>query len=299
VTLSFPVAPMKATLGSLPPPKDDALWAYEIKWDGHRTLGFVHDGAVRLQSSLGNDVTGRYPELAPFVSAVNAHSAILDGEVVALDPEGRPSFDLLQRHATQAAFYVFDVLQIDGTDTVSLPYEQRRALLQQLVEPGSNWLVPAHRIGDGAALVEVTAEQGLEGVMAKRLGSPYVPGSRTTNWLKVKHRRIVEVAVAGFTPGKGARASTFGALLVGVAQPDGSLRFAGGVGTGFTQADLEALHMLLLERVTDDCPFPITPPRSATGDAVWVVPDLRVTLEIAEFTNDGAVRHASFLGLAP
>jgi bifunctional non-homologous end joining protein LigD len=295
--LRFPVVPMKASLGSLPPESHDHEWAYEIKWDGYRTLAFVADGGLRLQSSNSIDVTAKYPELDSFPDAVNAGSAILDGELVVLDPTGRPSFELMQRHETQVAFYLFDVLQIDGTDTVTLPYEARRALLEQLVEPGANWLVPAHQVGDGAALLAATAERGLEGVMAKRLGSPYQPGKRTPNWRKVKNRVRVEVVIGGFNAGTGNRSSTFGALLVGLPQPDGSLAFAGGVGTGFTQARLESLIAMLRPLMTATCPFVTVPPRSQTGDARWVSPELRALVEIAEFTNDGLVRHASFIDL--
>lgn len=299
MALRFPVEPMKASLGSLPPSSHDHEWAYEIKWDGYRTLAFVADGALRLQSSTGIDVTTKYPEMAGLAGAVNAPSAIIDGELVVLDAQGRPSFEMLQRHTTQAAFYAFDVLQVDGTDTVSLPYEQRRALLEQLIEPGANWLVPAYRIGEGQALLDATAAQGLEGVMAKRLGSPYQPGKRTPNWRKVKNRLSIEVVVGGFNPGTGTRANTFGALLVGLPQPDGRLKFAGGVGTGFTQARLESLHAALLERTTTTCPFDPYPPRAEVRQATWVRPDLTAVVEIAELTNDGHVRHASFIDLLP
>jgi bifunctional non-homologous end joining protein LigD len=204
---------------------------------------------------------------------------------------------MLQRHATQVAFYAFDVLQIDGTDTIALPYEHRRALLAQLLESGPNWLVPAHQIGDGAALLAVTAERGLEGVMAKRLGSPYQPDKRSPNWRKVKNRIQVEVVICGFNAGTGNRSGTFGALLVGRRDPSGVLRFAGGVGTGFTQQMLEGLRDTLRSMVVTECPFERVPPRSATGLATWVRPELCARIEIAEFTNDGLVRHASFVSL--
>ena len=122
---------------SLPPPSQDDEWAYEIKWDGYRTLAFVDDGARAAAEQQQHSTSPRkYPELGGFAAAVNAPSAILDGELVVLDDDGRPSFELMQRHESQAAFYVFDVLQIDGADTIALPYEQRRALLEQLVEAG-------------------------------------------------------------------------------------------------------------------------------------------------------------------
>lgn len=297
MALRFPVEPMKAAMGSLPPSSQDDQWAYEIKWDGYRTLAFVDDGVLRLQSSNGLDVTAKYPELAGFAEAVNAPSAIIDGELVVLDANGRPSFEMLQRHETQVAFYAFDVLQIAGNDTISLPYEQRRSLLSSLVEPGSHWMVPAHRVGDGVALFAATAERGLEGIMAKRLGSPYQVGRRSPNWRKVKHRTQVEVSIGGFNQGTGSRSNTFGALLVGVPADDGSLQFAGGVGTGFDQQMLEHLTAELRARAVPDCPFNKRPPRAYTVDATWVRPELRALVEIAEFTNEGYVRHAAFLHL--
>jgi bifunctional non-homologous end joining protein LigD len=294
MSLRYPVSPMKAAIGTLPP--DDENWAFEIKYDGYRTLAFVDGGNTRLQSSNLLDVTAKYPELAGFAASVNASSAIVDGELVVLDPDGRPSFELMQQHATQVAFYIFDVLSVDGHDTISLPYEQRRELVAGLVEVGSNWMVPVHRIGDGAALVAATVERGLEGVMAKRLGSLYVPGKRTPNWRKVKNRRTVELTIGGYSHGSGNRESTFGSLLVGVASAEG-LKFAGGVGTGFNQKTLSTLTARLRSLRTDRCPFSTLPPREYTRGAMWVRPELRAEVEIAEFTNEGYVRHSSFMDL--
>ncbi len=294
MTLRYPVAPMKAAIGTLP--SDDDKWAYEIKWDGYRTLAFVDAGQTRLQSSNLLDVTHKYGELAELAGSVNAKSAIIDGELVVLDAEGRPSFELMQQHATQVAYYVFDVLSVDGHDTIALPYEQRRELVTGLLESGPNWMVPAHRVGDGAALVAATIERGLEGVMAKRLGSTYVPGKRTPNWRKVKNRRTVHVVIGGYTPGIGNRGTTFGALLVGVFEPDG-LRFAGGVGTGFNQRTLSDLSARFRSLRSDSCPFVSLPPREYSRDAIWVRPELHASVEIAEFTNEGYVRHSSFTGL--
>jgi bifunctional non-homologous end joining protein LigD len=217
--------------------------------------------------------------------------------LVVLDEQGRPSFEGLQRHTTQVAFYAFDLLQLAGQDTIALPYEQRRSLLADVLPTGANWAVPAHRVGDGAALLAATAAQGLEGVMAKRLGSVYRPGRRSPDWRKVKNRVRTEVVVGGFTAGTGNRSSTFGALLVGRERPDGSLAFAGGVGTGFTQRLLDDLTAQLRGRATATCPFDPPPPRTVAVGATWVRPELRAHIEITEFTNDGLVRHASFVGL--
>ncbi len=297
--MKFPVAPMKAALGQLP--GDDDRWAYEIKWDGYRTILFVdstkaESERVRVQSSSGLDVSGTYGELDGIWRDVNAAQAVLDGEIVVFGDEGRPSFEGLQRHDTQVVFQAFDVLEIDGNDITGLAYEQRRDLLAQLLDTGDNWTVPGHRIGGGAELLAATAAQGLEGVMAKRLGSVYVPGKRSPNWRKVKNRVSIDVVIGGFTGGSGNRSNTFGALLVGRREGD-VLRFAGGVGTGFTQRRLEELRARMQQLVTDTSPFDPAPPREYSRDAIWVQPLLTARLEIAELTNEGYVRHASFIDL--
>lgn len=297
MTLSFPVAPMRATLGRLP--TDDAGWAYEIKWDGYRTLAFVDDGRLRLQSSHLYDVTAKYPELAELPTGVNARRVVLDGELVVLDDDGRPRFELIQRHdleQRQAALYVFDVLSVDDHDTIGLPYENRRRLLAEVLETGPNWAAPAHRVGDGSVLLAATAERGLEGVMAKRLTSTYRPGTRTKEWRKVKHRQETEVVIGGYSGGTGNRSSSFGALLVGRWDGD-RLAFAGGVGTGFTQRRLDELTRRLRELRTRACPFDPLPPTAYRRGATWVEPKLTAKVEITEFTNDGYVRQASFVDL--
>ena len=285
---------MKAGIGTIP--ADDERWAFEIKWDGYRTLAFVDGDGVRLQSSNLYDVTHKYPELSGLPGGVHAGSAILDGELVVLDDEGRPRFELIQIHTRQAAFVVFDVLQIDGRDTIGLAYEDRRRLLDQLIEPGDNWFVSAHQIGDGAALLQATFDQNLEGVMAKRLGSTYTPGKRTPDWRKVKNRRRVELVIGGFRRGEGNRSGSFGSLLVGRYEGD-TLRFAGGVGTGFDQRRLETMTKLMRRLATDDCPFDPPPPTSYRKGATWIRPELRALVEITEFTNEGYVRQASFVEL--
>ena len=302
--LSYPVLPMKATMGSAAAVPDGDDWAFEIKWDGYRTIAHVDDGAVRLQSTAGHDVTGRWPEFAELPASVHARSAILDAELVVFGDDGRPSFELTQRSGVgsdlQAVLQLFDVLRIGDTDTIHLPYLDRRQLLDQLVEPGDNWTVPAHRIGGGAELVAATAEQGLEGVIAKRVDSNYRPGTRTKDWRKIKNRITVELTIGGFTAGSGNRTGTLGALLVGRPDPgDGSLRFAGGVGTGFDRRTLLSLADRLRDLASDECPFEPPPPRAVARTATWVEPSLRATVRIAEFTNEGLVRHASFVRLTP
>ena len=168
---------MKATMTALPVGDD---WAFEVKWDGYRTIVHIADGTVRLQSTAGHDVTARWPEFAGLAESVNAAAVVLDSELVVFDDEGRPRFELVQNSGVgskrQAVLQLFDVLAVDGTDTIELPYEDRRRLLDQLVEPGDNWVVSPYRVGNGEALLDATRERGLEGVMAKRLGSTYRPG---------------------------------------------------------------------------------------------------------------------------
>ncbi len=287
-------------MGSTGAVPDGDEWAFEIKWDGYRTIVHIVDGRVRLQSTAGHDVTERWPEFADLPGSVNARSAILDGELIVFDDDGRPRFDLVQRSGVgsdrQAVIQFFDVLQIDGNDTVELAYLDRRRLLDQLIEPGDNWTVPSYRIGDGPTLLAATAEQGLEGVIAKRIDSRYRPGTRTKDWRKIKNRTSVELTIGGFTTGTGNRSDTFGALLVGRPTPAG-LQFAGGVGTGFDQRTLRTLTDQLRELATDECPFEPSPPASVARAATWVEPVLRAKIEIAEFTNDGLVRHATFISL--
>jgi bifunctional non-homologous end joining protein LigD len=285
---------MKAVSGSLPTSDDG--WAYELKWDGYRTIAFVDRGRTQLQSTTFRDVSARYPELAGLAEGLHAERGIVDGEIVVLTPEGVPRFELLQRHESPAAFVAFDLLSLDGRDTIDLPYERRRALLLDAFQGGPGRIVPTYQVGDGAALAEVTARQGLEGIMAKRLASPYLPGRRSPTWRKVKHRRQQEIVIGGFTRGTGNRSGTFGALLVGYYE-DGKLRFGGGVGTGFDQKLLASLTRQLRALATDDCPFDPPPPRSVARDATWVKPVLVGEIAFAEWTSDGLVRQASFLGL--
>ena len=299
MTLRFPVAPMKASIGSLPPTTDDANWAYEVKWDGYRTVLFVDTAArrVRVQSSSGLDVTSTYPELRAIYESANATSLILDGEIVVFDAKGRPTFEGVQRHSAPVVFQAFDVLSIDDHDVIGLGYEQRRSLLVDALEPGRNWVVPAHRVGGGAELLAATAEQGVEGVMAKQLGSTYQLGKRSRAWRKVKNRRRVEAVIGGYTAGSGSRSSTFGALLVGHVDEAGTLRFVGGVGTGFDRHLLDRLTRELRLLRAERCPFDPVPPREYRRTAEWVRPQLTAIIEIAEYTNEGLVRHASFVEL--
>ncbi|HEU4658216.1 MAG TPA: DNA ligase D [Capillimicrobium sp.] len=302
------LVPMLAKAGHLPPASEADRWAFEIKWDGVRALVFSEPGRIRLLSRNGRDVTGGYPELRPLNRALSHHSAILDGEIVAFDADGRPSFGRLQqrmhvRGESQVrrlakdhpvVLVLFDLLWLDGHSLMGLPYDERRAWLEALELTGPAWQTPAAHHGDGAALLQATAAQGLEGLIAKRRDSVYEPGRRTTCWIKVKNVNRQEVVIAGWEPGEGRRENRIGALVVGVHdEPGGPLRYAGKVGTGFTEAMLDELRARLEPLRTDERPFGRSGPRKA----IWVRPELLAEVEFTEWTSDGMLRHPSFKGL--
>jgi bifunctional non-homologous end joining protein LigD len=297
--------PMLARPGALPP--DDARWAFEIKWDGVRALAYSEPGRIRFESRNGNDITASYPELRPLNRALSSHRAILDGEIVAFDEHGRPSFGRLQsrmhvasesaarRRAKEVpvAYVAFDLLWLDGHPLLDLPYARRRARLKELGLDGPAWRTPDHVVGDGAAVLAASLENGLEGVVAKRLDSPYEPGRRSPSWLKVKNVRREDVVVGGWLPGTGKRTDRIGALLVGV-EEDGGLRYAGRVGTGFTEAELERLAGELERR--EDSPFRDAGTQPPSG-SVFVQPTRVAEVEFTEWTSDGMLRHPSYKGL--
>jgi bifunctional non-homologous end joining protein LigD len=300
--------PMKAVTGTLP--VDESGWAYEIKWDGVRVVSGIESGGVRLRSSNGNDITGRYPELQALAEALKHHAVVLDGEVVAFDEQGRPNFGRLQHrmHVASAAevrkraetvpitYVVFDLLHLDGNDVLPLPYVDRRRLLTELVPDDGCWTVPAHRESDGAALLEAVAARGLEGIVAKKIQSPYLPGKRSSSWVKVKVRLRQEFVIGGWQPGQRGREGQLGSLLVGV-YGDDALRYCGKVGTGFTMRELARLGDLLAPLEIDASPFDPPPPRPIARVAHWVRPQLIAEVEFGAWTEEGILRHPSYLGL--
>jgi len=300
--------PMKATAGELP--AGDG-WVYEVKWDGMRAIVEVDDGHVRLQSANGRDVTVSFPELASLGPALGVGSAVLDGEIVAFDEQGRPSFSRLQQRmhvtdrraaaaraeAAPCTLALFDLLALDGRSLVGLPWAERRRLLEELVEPGPHWQVPTVH-DDGRALFDAATANDLEGIVAKRVDSIYRPGGRSREWVKVKVRRRQEFVVGGWAPGKGNRGGGIGGLLVGYHDEPGSppLRYAGRVGSGLAQAELRELEDRFADMVVPECPFDPPPPRTHAVDAVWVRPELVVEVEYAEWTGDGRLRHPTYAG---
>jgi bifunctional non-homologous end joining protein LigD len=326
---------MLAVADEVPGSAEYDQWAYEPKWDGCRALAFVEGGRVRLRSRNDLDVSVSYPELAGLGAQLARRQAVLDGEVVAFGENGLPSFARLQKrmHVGRPAeakrlsgtdpvrYLAFDLLHLDGEATIGLPYRRRRQLLEELSLDGENWQCPRFFTGDGAMLLNASKQLGLEGVVAKRLTSLYRPGRRSPDWRKIKNIRTQEVVILGWQPGNGRRAGTIGSVLVGV--PDGpagisavpsatadpgshddeaamaGLRYAGKVGTGFTEAALTALHQRLrpLARLTPALATP--PPRADTAGAQWVQPRLVAEVSFSEWTPDGRLRHPVWRGLRP
>ena len=301
------VKPMLARLGQVPANEQD--WSFEVKWDGIRAIAYVQPGRLHLESRNLNDITAGYPELRGLVEDLGMGEAVLDGEIVAFDEHGRPSFERLQSRmhvaspsavkrlsaSTPVVYAIFDLLYLDGELLMSLPYRERRARLDELDLHGPAWRVPEAHRADGRRLLQATEAQGLEGIVAKRLDSRYEPGARNGAWLKIKHTRRQELVIGGWLPGEGRRTDRIGALLAGVHTPAGDLRFAGRVGTGFTDRTLDELGARLAPLRQDECPF--KPKPKLPRNAVFVKPELVAEIELREWTRDGIMRAPSFKGL--
>jgi bifunctional non-homologous end joining protein LigD len=302
---------MKAVVGTLPTGEG---WAYEIKWDGMRAL-VEAGGAFSVTSANGRDVTATYPDLEPGALAFPM-PALVDGEIVALDSSGRPSFGTLQQrmHVASRAeaarradivpvrFMVFDLLRLDDRDVTGLTYLERRRLLDGVFEAWGDDRDPRWRTSavfdDGPALLHAVTDQRLEGVVAKRTDSAYEPGRRSRCWVKVKVRCQQELVVGGWLPGEGGRAGRIGALLVGYHEPAGGpLRFAGRVGTGFTDAELARLATTFAALEVEEPAFDPAPSRAEAPAATWLAPDLVCEVAFTEWTGDGRLRHPVYLGM--
>jgi bifunctional non-homologous end joining protein LigD len=293
---------------TMEPPTGDG-WAWEMKWDGVRALAGVEAGALRLVNRRGGEITHRYPELHALGDALRRTDVLLDGELAIFDGP-RPDFQLMQRRMhvdaerdiqrlaaeLPAVLMIFDLLWLDGHATISLPYAERRRFLLELGLVGAAWQTPPHEVGDGSATLAVVGQFALEGAMAKRLDSVYVPGRRARTWLKWKRHLRQELVVGGWMPGLAGRAGRLGSLLVGYyerAGPSPVLTYAGRVGTGFTQDELDRLGAKLepLRRATS--PFGAgTVPKAA----VFVEPALVVEVRFTEWTAGGSIRQPAYLG---
>ena len=298
------LVPMSATLAKQAPPGTN--WAYELKWDGIRALGYGDGGRIRFVSRNGNEVTHRYPELRKLGEAIGARDLILDGEIAAFDDAGRPSFEKLQQRMhvegdaairrlvtdVPVAYILFDLLWLDGHSLMEMPYEERRAQLVALGLNGPNWQTPPNEVGDGTAIIAVSKQFGLEGVMAKRLDSIYEPGKRSRAWLKLKNRMRQEFVVGGWQPGEGGRTGSIGSLLVGYYDGD-DLVYAGKAGSGLSGATIRELERLFARCERETSPFA----RGRVPKGVrFVEPMLVVEVEFTEWTSVGNIRQPTFLG---
>lgn len=284
-------------------PYSDPDWAFEAKWDGIRALVTWDGQAMTLHSRTGRTITGSYPELA---GATFGRPCVLDGEIVALDQTGRPSFGLLQGRMNlrsrgdiaaavldvPVAFLVFDLLY-DGEEIIGLPWRDRRQRLEQ-VELSRPYALSGVEIEHGEALWEAVQERGLEGMVAKRIDSPYRPGVRSPEWRKLANTSSLRAVVGGFTPGLRSRRGTFGSLLVGLVDGD-RLRYVGSVGTGFDAATLRAIRGALDQMSRPESPFH---PDPGIPKATWVEPSLVAVVEFKEWTRPGHLRAPAFKGLS-
>src|SRR5688572_19427874 len=309
VKLSMPadLAPMLAVGSDLP--ADDGKWAYEYKWDGVRAICYWDGRHLRLRSRNNLDMTVQYPELQALGPALGAdRPCILDGEVVALDDMDRPSFPRLQKrmkvtHAPTALalsrdnpvwLMLFDVLWVDGKSVMSQPLTQRREFLEELTVEGPSWQVSPMYRGNGAAMLEAARATELEGIVAKRVDSVYEPGVRSNNWRKVKIVLRQEFVIGGWTMEKDTDAGPVGALQVGYYDCDGKLRYAGGVGTGFTNVILADLGKRLAHKRATSSPFVDRVPKRGV---YWVKPELIAEVEFRRWPEGGMLQQASFKGL--
>lgn len=302
---------MKAVAGPVPDGDD---WAFEVKWDGMRVTSVLGGDTPRAVSGNQLDVLGRFPELHHLHEHLAGHPVGLDGEVVAFDERGRSDFARLQprmqagsaattnrlAESVRVTYVVFDLLAVGDLPTVDLRYVDRRRLLADLLDDGPTWLVPGHHVGGGADLFAAARANHLEGIMAKRLDSAYQPGRRSSAWRKCKVTHRQEFVVGGWTRGEGARTSTLGALHLGYRDPNAPgrpLRYAGKVGSGFSDATLAHLKGLLAGLRADAPPFDPMPPLDKPREHSWVEPRIVVEVEFANWTDAGIVRFPILLGV--
>jgi bifunctional non-homologous end joining protein LigD len=305
---------MLATLGIEADITEEDDWAFEMKWDGIRAV--VQAGAeeddIRLLSRNDNDITVSYPEIVDAMrGAIGNGTAVLDGEIVAVDKKGRPNFGLLQTRMkltkkadveramreTPVQLLLFDILERDGRSLVKDDYDSRRRELEEHVHSSGPVQVPPAFEGELSEAMRTSARLGLEGVVAKKRDSSYALGRRSHAWVKLKHHHAQEVVIGGWRPGKGRRAGAVGSLLLGIPGADG-LRYVGRVGTGFADRDLEEIRTRLSRIPRKTSPF-IDVPREDAVDAHWVSPTFVAEVEFAEWTPTMRLRHPSWRGWRP
>ncbi len=298
------VSPMLATL--VEQPFSDPGWLFEIKWDGYRAISFIKPDEFRFASRRSENMIDRFPQAEAIPGFVDAQTAILDGEIVVVDANGRPNFQLLQNVAQifptgpsdhskgTLVYYVFDLLYLNGRDLRKRALVERKELLKSIIRPNAFMKYSDHVMEKGEALFEQAKTSDLEGIVAKRIDSPYVE-KRTSHWLKIKNVRRQELVVGGYTQPRRSREG-FGSLVVGVYEGD-LLVFAGQVGGGFDDAALRQIYEMLQPMRTDKCPFREVP--KTNEPAVWVKPDLVCEAKFTEWTDEGILRQPVFLGMRP
>jgi bifunctional non-homologous end joining protein LigD len=275
---------------------DDKEWLFEIKWDGYRAISEIKDGNVLLYSRNGNSFINDYPLVAKELKKIK-HNAVLDGEIVILDEEGKSDFQKLQHYEDNTqypiCYYVFDLLSLNGKSTYELPLMERKELLKKLLPKNAVIKYSDHIIARGKDFFEVAKKNDLEGIMAKKGDSLYHPGARTANWLKIKYHKSQEVIIAGFTQPTGSR-KYFGALVL--ALPDGKLfKYIGHTGSGFTDANLEELYKIMQPLIQNKSPF--VEMVKTNAQVTWVKPKLVAEIKFTEWTTDNKMRHPIFLRL--
>ncbi|MFJ8141281.1 ATP-dependent DNA ligase [Streptomyces sp. NPDC096013] len=311
VTLPL-IAPMLASPGRLPLPGGDDRWAAETKQDGQRVLAYLPgDGTALFRSRSGENITSAYPELQSLGEELRGTPAVLDGEIVALDEQGRADFGrlasrmglvqspaaVIRRAARRAPVHLvlFDVVFLGDDSLLAEPYAGRREALESLGPTGTCWSVPGVVVGSSARALEATRAAGLEGIVCKRLTSRYEPGVRSRSWVKIRNLVTTDAIIGGWMPGKGRLAGLPGALLLGQ-RYEGRLRYIGNVGTGWSERERAELAALLRVAASPDCPFTPVPP--VTG-AHWVLPRLVSEVTYATRTQAGYLRHPSWHRLRP
>ncbi|WP_099245969.1 ATP-dependent DNA ligase [Mycobacterium sp. shizuoka-1] len=291
-------SPMLATLGSVEK-LTGAQYGFEGKFDGYRLLVEIDHGQMRLQSRSGRDLTADYPQLQSLAAELAEHEVILDGEVVALDSDGVPSFGEMQNRvrATRIEFWAFDILRLDGRSLLKAKYRDRRKVLETLAE-GTELIVPPLLDGDGPDALDYSRKKKWEGVVAKKWDSTYQPGRRSAAWIKDKNWNTQEVVIGGWRTGNGGRAGGIGALLLGIPD-DGGLRFVGRVGTGFSDKELARLKKTFAPLHTEESPFAAPLPKLDAKGVTYLRPELVGEVRYGEWTSDGRLRHPSWRGLRP
>jgi bifunctional non-homologous end joining protein LigD len=292
---------LKPQLATVADKARGAEWVHEIKYDGYRLLARIEGGKVRLITRGGLDWTAKFPALAQSLGELPLASALIDGEIVHLEPDGTSSFsglqDAISGDRTDALnFFAFDLLYREGWDLTGAALEDRKAVLAEIIPPHSRGMLrySDHQVGLGPAFLSRASSFGLEGIVSKRRTDPYRPG-RGRNWLKIKCRNREEFVVVGFTDPEGSREG-FGAFLVGYYDPGGKLVYAGRVGTGFNAAQLAELHQRLAALVRADAPVAL--PKGVSRKGVhWVEPRLVAEVEFSNWTADAILRHAAFQSL--